>query len=143
MSNSKLIHWNCCRQTFEVLIWHSINRQLSPGKTEEFALGRVNQIVCPKCGRSLQSPWPVLFNDMDKGIMVQAGDDPFSDEPDLEVGGAMLKVEDPIVAARVLVALDTSELPQQLMARDPALKERDANAEAFRILYRELAGHPK
>jgi hypothetical protein len=106
-----------------------------------------------KCGRSLQSPWPVLFHDMDKDIMVQAGD-PLLDEPDSEdseeledalsgVGDAMLKVEDPIVAARVLVALDTSELPEQVMARDPALSGRDVNAEAFRILYKELTGDPR
>ena len=55
----------------------------------------------------------------------------------------MLRVEDPIVAARVLVALDTSELPEQLMAHHPTLSGRDVNAEAFRVLYKELAGDPR
>ena len=83
MSRSELIRWECCDQTFEVLIWQSINRDLSPGKTEEFALGKLNKIVCPKCGFSMLSPWPVLFNDMEKKIMVRAGGD-VRDEADTD-----------------------------------------------------------
>jgi hypothetical protein len=146
MSELESINWGCCGDVFEVQIWKSINRQLSPGKIEEFAQGKLNQIVCPKCGDSLLYPLPVLFHDMDKEIMVLAGDildDELvldAEDSDLEDSlSAMLQVEDPIVAARVLIALDTSELPREIRARDPALSGRDVNAEAFRLLYQALA----
>jgi CheY-like chemotaxis protein len=87
---------------------------------------------------------------MEKKIMVLAGDKPLNDmdaSPDhredlaetsdsmSEMGYAMVEVGDPIIAAQAVVALDTSELPADIRARHPSLKECDVYAEAFKALY--------
>ena len=141
MSRVERIRWGCCDDIFEVRIWKSINRELTPGVLEELAMGKLNNIVCPKCGFSMQSPWPVLFNDGKKSLWVWGGmitgADGAEETPDPinRTGYVVLKADDAVLAAQVLIALDQSDLPAEIRTGNPSLKDCDVYAQAFKILY--------
>ena len=62
-----------CQKEFDVQIYESVNVSLNPELREKFIFDELYVFKCPHCGEIHYIPYPILYNDMDKGFMVQAG----------------------------------------------------------------------
>ena len=59
-----------CNKEFSTQVWQLINITLDPHLKEEIEEGTFNMIVCSGCGSIGPSPEPVLYHDMEKGLMI-------------------------------------------------------------------------
>ena len=73
MSLERTIQLTCpkCSHAFEYTVWDSLNADLDPDTADRMIRGELFQTQCPHCGQALEPNYPLLYNDMSHGIMVQ------------------------------------------------------------------------
>ena len=59
-----------CGQKFKVGLYHSINATINPELKAKIKKGEINVFPCPKCGALHKISAPLLYNDMEKKVMV-------------------------------------------------------------------------
>lgn len=72
MSRIRAVQVFCinCKAGFQCGLWQSINSDY-PELVESFLKGTLNFAKCPACSMSFFVPIPVLYNDMQHGLMIQ------------------------------------------------------------------------
>ena len=58
-----------CGQEFEYTMWQSVNTAL-PTAREDVISGRLFDVPCPHCGKTIRIVYPILYNDLENGMMV-------------------------------------------------------------------------
>jgi CpXC motif protein len=58
-----------CAQVFSATIWQSVNVTLSPELKAQILDGTLNEPRCPRCGCAVARSEPLLYHDMEKGLM--------------------------------------------------------------------------
>ena len=72
MSNCIMKKLNCphCGDSMEVLLWDSINAQISPIAREDLLRGKIHTTECPNCKKTFSVDKTILYHDMAKQILV-------------------------------------------------------------------------
>ena len=73
MSMKELMTVSCpeCGQGQEVLVWSSLNVQVSPESKPDFFAGRINLLQCQSCGGQTRLVTPFVYHDMILKLYVQ------------------------------------------------------------------------
>ena len=59
-----------CGEQFVATVWTSVNTE-DFELSEAFRQGTLNFAQCPRCSARFFIPYPVLYHDLDRGLMVQ------------------------------------------------------------------------
>ena len=72
MSDCNMKKLNCphCGNPMEVLLWDSINAQISPIAREDLLHGKIHTTECPKCNKTFSVDKAILYHDAVNKFMV-------------------------------------------------------------------------
>jgi hypothetical protein len=73
MSIERRIDLECpgCGREQSVVVWESLNADLSPRAREELFEGKINVFVCESCGKRAMISIPLLYHEMTRRFAVQ------------------------------------------------------------------------
>jgi uncharacterized protein YbaR (Trm112 family) len=60
-----------CRQTRAVVVWESLNADVSPAARALLLQGKINVLECEACGQTFPIAAPLLYHDMSRRFLVQ------------------------------------------------------------------------
>jgi hypothetical protein len=84
MSIEQPVDLDCpeCHQTKTVMVWQSLNADVSPEAREQLLQGKVNVFECEACGQTFPIAAPLLYHDMARRFLVQFHPFQSVDDPD-------------------------------------------------------------
>ena len=131
-----------CGHKCDIQLYRSINSELDLDAVDALLQGKINRPACPACGKSLPLLTPVLFNDMERNLMVLVGSTLM---PDGSVNNGTDSFPAIIHAANYFIALSALAI----FRRDPAnavipREQMDAGksrayVQSFLRVYQELS----
>ena len=116
----KTLKCGICGRVFDADLWDSVNTMI-PALVELLLDGSLNTVTCPGCGTATSVSSPVLYNDMNRNLMIQIGNPGGAEQTDGE------HAETDIVGVRYQQSL---RQPTQLIA----VQEFDLARAAIRAL---------
>ena len=142
-----------CGSAFRDDLWDSVNTDTAE-LVDAFVDGTLNTATCPDCGITSFIPTPVLYHDVDHGLMILVGPSvgaPRSTQPKFETGiegvryrcrvnrpVQMIHVEDFELARRALGALADEVTVRHIAQAHPGWSQSVVYAEAFLVHCRAL-----
>jgi hypothetical protein len=60
-----------CRHSQQVVIWRTLNVDVSPEARKDFMEGRINVMACQRCGNEAQISVPFMYHDMRRQVCAQ------------------------------------------------------------------------
>lgn len=71
VNESRIVTCPHCQHEQSVRIWQSLNVSLDKSAKKDLFEGKINLLVCEKCGQKTFIPVPFLYHDPDRQIAVQ------------------------------------------------------------------------
>ena len=132
MSLQQEVSVSCeCGFEMNANIWVSINT-LNKDLVQRFLNDTLNIFECPKCGRSNFMPYPILYHDIERALMIWIYESSYRDDPKgyLEneyfkllrgLQTEVVKIEGFDIAKRSIARLNDPVLSRQIYKANPAI----------------------
>jgi len=144
-----------CGQSFDATICHSLNTR-NPQLVETFLSGNMNVFTCPSCSKSFFIPFPVLYNDLRRCLMVKIDVMSYDGRPvppkfecgipgvryrrRLDRDTQMIVVDDFAFAREAIRNLEDQSVLELIRDAHAEWPKSVVYAEAFIIHYKQAAG---
>jgi len=105
-------------------VYHSVNVQLDPMLKKEVLDQTLNHFVCPGCKYDAQIDVPVLYHDLDKGLMIQLASDEFdTSQLDAALSATGGQTREALLAMKTRLVRSGNALVEKILLFDAGLDD--------------------